>query len=305
MAEHKRVFIPDKRQARERREALQEGVSSKELMAQATKRSNHISDTISNKCGMTWRFRNNYLTNIFEWPVIAGALCANTTLNTLDLSGSCLNDFGARVIADVLMCNTSITELKLDFCDIGDDGAHALADALRFNSTLSTLWLDDNAFSDEVAEELTASAKWIIRSSGFRLIVCENHPDTPAAYERWFTRARFPSMDATALCTVGLVHVWLSCYNLGLGPVVLRLWRRAAYRLESSHAWWLLSERFKETRRPTPAFCPHLRLMRRKSVRFAVTVRTVFMCLLSNNRGVDCTFDVVMGILEQLNVSMQ
>ena len=107
------------------------------------------------------------LTNCHIRPVgarhLAQALCVNTSVKTLDLSRSPLDDEGAKALAEMLggtgaessgTVNTTLEHVDLSNCDIGPVGAQHLAQALCVNTSVKTLKLSDNPLGDEGAKAL-------------------------------------------------------------------------------------------------------------------------------------------------------
>ena len=88
---------------------------------------------------------------------LAAALCKNTTLRTLILSGNPIGDHveGVAAIATSLVENKSLIRLKLQDCNISGQGADELAVALYKNSTLEILDLDCNPISVEGASAMS------------------------------------------------------------------------------------------------------------------------------------------------------
>ena len=88
---------------------------------------------------------------------LAAALCKNTTLRTLKLSGNPIGDHveGVAAIATLLIENKSLTWLEFKDCHISGQGAGELAAALYKNSTLKTLDLDHNPIGVEGASSMS------------------------------------------------------------------------------------------------------------------------------------------------------
>ena len=74
------------------------------------------------------------------------ALCANTSLRALDLSGCRLDDDAiGRALAQLLAHNAHLLRLDLDMNALTAGGAACLAEGLRANATLAALSLEGNA----------------------------------------------------------------------------------------------------------------------------------------------------------------
>ena len=69
------------------------------------------------------------------------ALCNNTSLKKLDISGSNLEMKGSEALAEMLSCNKSLTELNIGGCRISKAGLREIARGLLQNSSLRTLKL--------------------------------------------------------------------------------------------------------------------------------------------------------------------
>ena len=94
---------------------------------------------------------------------LAQALCVNTSVKTLTLSGNPLDDEGAKALAEMLggngaessgTVNTTLEHVDLSSCDIGPVGAQHLAQALCVNTSVKTLGLSHNLLRDEGAKAL-------------------------------------------------------------------------------------------------------------------------------------------------------
>ena len=88
---------------------------------------------------------------------LATALCKNTTLRELDLSGNSIGEHveGVTAVATMLAENKSLTWLGLRGCHISGQGAGELAAALCKNSTLQALYLDHNPIGVEGASSMS------------------------------------------------------------------------------------------------------------------------------------------------------
>ena len=91
---------------------------------------------------------------------LAQALCVNTSVKTLDLSGNPLCDVGARALAEMLggkssgTVNTTLEHVNLSYCSVRPVGAQHLAQALCVNTSVKTLDLSNNPLGDEAAKVL-------------------------------------------------------------------------------------------------------------------------------------------------------
>ena len=88
---------------------------------------------------------------------LAQALCVNTSVKTLKLSGNPLGDEGAKALAEMLggngaasseTINTTLEHVDLSWCNVGPLGAHHLAQALRVNTSVKILILCVNPLHD-------------------------------------------------------------------------------------------------------------------------------------------------------------
>ena len=88
---------------------------------------------------------------------LATALCKNTTLRVLHLSGNPIGEHveGVEAIATMLAVNKSLTQLGLEDCHISGQCAGELAAALCKNSTLQYLNLDRNPIGVEGASSMS------------------------------------------------------------------------------------------------------------------------------------------------------
>ena len=107
---------------------------------------------------------------------LATALCKNTTLRELNLSGNPIGEYveGVTAIATMLAENKSLTytQLELDNCHISGQGAGELAAALCKNSTLQTLDLDRNPIGVEGASSMSDMLQH--NTSLTRLYMCDD-----------------------------------------------------------------------------------------------------------------------------------
>ena len=94
---------------------------------------------------------------------LARALCVNTSVKTLTLSGNPLGDEGAKALAEMLggngaessgTVNTTLEHVNLSRCCIGPVGARHLAQALCVNTSVKTLKLFNSNLRDEGAKAL-------------------------------------------------------------------------------------------------------------------------------------------------------
>src|SRR3990167_6822603 len=98
---------------------------------------------------------------LFDWEVrdLADVLKYNTSLFTLDLRCSEIDNAGAEAFAEAFKANTSITTLNLSNTKISDAGVIALAKALKINKSLTTLYLPWGATGDAGAKVLAEALK--------------------------------------------------------------------------------------------------------------------------------------------------
>ena len=98
---------------------------------------------------------------LFDWEVrdLADVLKYNTSLFTLDLRCSEIDNAGAEAFAEAFKANTSITTLNLSNNKISDAGVIALAKALKINKSLTTLYLPWGATGDAGAKVLAEVLK--------------------------------------------------------------------------------------------------------------------------------------------------
>ena len=86
--------------------------------------------------------------------LLAKALRNNSTMDSLSLTCSAINDDGATALANVLKCNSTLKSINLAYNRISAIGATELAKALTNNSTLKSLSLANNSIGDDGATEL-------------------------------------------------------------------------------------------------------------------------------------------------------
>ena len=119
----------------------------------------HLSSLLRehSKCTLTsLRLRDCHISS--EGAVeLATALCKNTTLRELSLSGNPIGEHveGVTAVAAMLVENNSLTGLGLEDCHISGQGAGELAAALCKNSTLQDLDLDRNPIGVEGASSMS------------------------------------------------------------------------------------------------------------------------------------------------------
>ena len=119
----------------------------------------HLSSLLRerSKCTLTsLRLQNCHISS--EGAVeLATALCKNTTLRELHLSGNPIGERveGVTAVATMLVENKSLTWLGLRGCHISGQGAGELAAALCKNSTLQTVDLDCNPIGVEGASSMS------------------------------------------------------------------------------------------------------------------------------------------------------
>eukprot|EP00048_Salpingoeca_helianthica_P011387 m.164054 g.164054 ORF g.164054 m.164054 type:complete len:747 (+) comp15221_c0_seq19:134-2374(+) len=70
----------------------------------------------------------------------------NTTVHTLDITGTYLDGEVIVSLAEVLKTNSTLKKLILDYCDLDDAMVVVLATALEYNSTLTSLSMRHNRF---------------------------------------------------------------------------------------------------------------------------------------------------------------
>ncbi|XP_015748270.1 PREDICTED: protein NLRC3-like [Acropora digitifera] len=87
------------------------------------------------------------------------ALRVNTSLTSLDLSHSPIDDEGANSLSEALRVNTTLTSLNLCHNAIGDKGAYSLSQALRVNTSLTSLNLSHNLIGDKGANSLSQALR--------------------------------------------------------------------------------------------------------------------------------------------------
>ena len=147
----------------------------------------HLSSLLRehSKCTLTsLRLRDCHISS--EGAVeLATALCKNTTLRELDLSGNPIGEHveGVTAVATMLVENKSLIELELEDCHISGQGAGELAAALCKNSTLQDLNLDRNPIGVEGASSMSdmlqhnTSLSWLeirddsVREDGVRQLM--------------------------------------------------------------------------------------------------------------------------------------
>jgi hypothetical protein len=81
-------------------------------------------------------------TNSITARALAKAMWTNTSLTSLDLTRSGLDDFAGAYIAKLLKRNKALIKLELDANELGPQASLAFAEALTVNSTLQHLSLE-------------------------------------------------------------------------------------------------------------------------------------------------------------------
>ena len=152
----------------------------------------HLSSLLRehSKCTLTYlRLRGCHISS--EGAVeLATALCKNSTLRELDLSGNPIREHanGVTAVATMLVENKSLTSLWLEDCHIsgqgagelaaalyknltlqhlslnrnpiGVEGASSMSDMLQHNTSLTQLWLSDDSVGEEGVRQLMNSVKY-------------------------------------------------------------------------------------------------------------------------------------------------
>ena len=90
---------------------------------------------------------------------LAECLKYSSSLKTLRLNGTGIDDDGAASVAECLNCNTSLSTLNLNHNKIGDVGAAFLGECLKHNTSLTTLNLLGNQIGDGGAAALGESLR--------------------------------------------------------------------------------------------------------------------------------------------------
>ena len=90
---------------------------------------------------------------------LAECLKYSSSLKTLCLNGTGIDDDGAASVAECLNCNTSLSTLNLNYNEIGDVGAAFLGECLKHNTSLTTLNLFGNQIGDGGAAALGESLR--------------------------------------------------------------------------------------------------------------------------------------------------
>ena len=93
-------------------------------------------------------FNQNNITSE-GWVHLFKALCNNTSLKKLDISGNKPVMEGSVALAEMLSCNKSLTELNLRLCDIPEAGLREVARGLLHNTTLKKLDISHNKLGIE------------------------------------------------------------------------------------------------------------------------------------------------------------
>ena len=92
------------------------------------------------------------------WVHLFKAVCNNTSLKKLDISGNKLGVEGSVALAEMLSCNKSLTELNLELCGIPEGGLREIARGLLQNTSLKKL---DISFNKLGMEESVALAEML------------------------------------------------------------------------------------------------------------------------------------------------
>ena len=90
---------------------------------------------------------------------LAECLKYSSSLKTLRLNGTGIDDDGAASVAECLNCNTSLSTLNLNYNKIGDVGAAFLGECLKHNTSLTTLNLLGNQIGNGGAAALGESLR--------------------------------------------------------------------------------------------------------------------------------------------------
>ena len=94
----------------------------------------------------------------FSYP-LANALRVNSSLKTLNLSSTNVNDSGATALASTLESNCTLRVLNLNGCHVGRLGAIALAQMLLQNGELKELYLSGNPICETGVQALLNALK--------------------------------------------------------------------------------------------------------------------------------------------------
>ena len=92
---------------------------------------------------------------------LSSAIQTNTTITTLVITNSWIDDTTAKCFADAIQANrqTKITNLDLGYNKIGNEGANALAEMLKTNTTINTLCLCWNQIRNEGDKAIAQAIK--------------------------------------------------------------------------------------------------------------------------------------------------
>jgi hypothetical protein len=92
---------------------------------------------------------------------LSSAIQTNTTITTLVITNSWIDDTTAKCFADAIQANrqTKITNLDLGSNKIGNEGANALAEMLKTNTTINTLCLCWNQIRNEGDKAIAQAIK--------------------------------------------------------------------------------------------------------------------------------------------------
>lgn len=102
-----------------------------------------------------------------------------TSLHTVKLGNSHLDDDGAVCLASFLVSNKSITSLDIGFNVIGDRGLSSIANSLRVNTSLRTLYLSANKITGEGLVYLEKAL--VANNTLTSLNLCGNRAGIPGA----------------------------------------------------------------------------------------------------------------------------
>lgn len=145
--------------------------------------------------------------------VLSEALCANSSLEALDLSSNRIEAEGCSYIAFMLshqnkMRNTGgIKNLILGDNDIRDEGVMSIANALENNQVLESLWIDNNCIG---ASGLDMLAHSLIKNETLERLHLK-HNSFQSLYPLLRCTFDKTSLEAIADSNHTLKHVFLNC----------------------------------------------------------------------------------------------
>jgi hypothetical protein len=84
---------------------------------------------------------------VLDLEILALALGANNTLQTLNLQENFLHDAHVQALVTAMTKNTTLRELNLENCELGHVGCSKLLDGLGQFRGITKLWLKENKFS--------------------------------------------------------------------------------------------------------------------------------------------------------------